>query len=226
MAMTTHKKISLRGVKASPFHEWEPLLHCWQKLNSSYAKHFAAHKEPPKRDVAWRHGERTAVGIFAAAVWIEGGKALQEYPIRKKYSSKKKREPKRSGAGDLRFYFRKNLYVAEAKLKELNLTKKNLHNKNKKAYPHLGKAWHDSLRTPRRGAKRVGMLFLVPRFVDPPNDRIIKQWLTDLLKQLEKKKIAMAWTFPSVALKVPWKSKTVKSRYYPGVVLLLKPPRA
>lgn len=114
-------------------------------------------------------------------------------------------------------------YVAEAKLMETSFNSKIPI--RKKAREKLKLARRDAVRTPTYGlAKRIGLLFVVPYATSQPAESQIRDWITDLNKL---RKTALVWTFPRMAADLYWPDKQNGKRYYyPGIALLVRPPRS
>ena len=174
-------------------------------------------------DVPWWYNERTSVGFFAAAIWKKGGQAIEEYTTTKKFLTRRGRTNNKHGRGDLLFYLKSDkAFVAEAKQVYLSL---NRPPNNKKVISLLTTARKDAGRVPNHGAKRLGMVFMVPYSKSKPTDtdKRIREWINWVKVRSEQQKITAAWTFPSVAREIRGKEPDGTRYYYPGVILLLKP---
>jgi hypothetical protein len=90
--------------RGSPFariaKEWFAVVH---KYGDSFKR--------PWMDFHWRYGERTHVGMFAAAIWRSGGVALEEYVTEKL----DQQSAVYAGRCDLYFYFEGKRFLVEAK---------------------------------------------------------------------------------------------------------------
>ena len=88
------------------------MLEAWSGLMRRLAREWRKDGDCP-----WWYLERTAIGFFSAAVWKQGGEAIEEYGTDKK--SRKNKKKKCSGRGDLMFSVktrsRERWFVAEAK---------------------------------------------------------------------------------------------------------------
>ena len=176
-------------------------------------------------DVPWWYNERTSVGFFAAAIWKKGGQAIEEYTTTKKFLTNRGKTNNKHGRGDLLFYLKSGkAFVAEAKQVYLSI---NRPPNNKKVISLLKTACKDVVRVPNYygEAKRLGMVFMVPYSKSEPTDKTIRQWINNVEAIAERREIAAAWTFPSVARKIYWEEADGTGHYYPGVILLLKQPR-
>lgn len=176
-------------------------------------------------DVPWWYNERTSVGFFAAAVWKKGGQAIDEYTTTKKFRTNRGKTNNKHGRGDLLFYLKRNkIFAAEAKQVCLSLNR----SPDKKVISLLKTARKDAVCVPNYygDAKRLGMVFMVPYTKRKPDqdDEIIQKWINNVKEIAKIKKIAAAWTFPSVAREKCWKEPDGTRYYYPGVILLLKQP--
>jgi hypothetical protein len=223
----------ISGVKLGPFKgkKLGRVLKRWHTLMEVLAQEWAPEKYGEKRDVPWWYGEPTNVGFVAAAVWLSGGNALEEYPTLKKFKTKQK---VRDGRGDLRIYVEDDTFVAEAKhcfdWYAFPLDG-DTHKLKKDMSKFLHTAWDDACRTQvSRKEKRLGIVFLVPhllwkngaRHKAKPTDKMIRRWIGVVRNNVNTKNTAILWTFPSVARDLPWKEKGGERNFWPGVVLLVK----
>lgn len=76
-------------------------------------------EEEGQKDFIWRYSERTLVGALAAAVWLSGGVALEEY------GGKKQKANRSNGHGRTDLYFKLDdrKYICEAKHRYIELGK-------------------------------------------------------------------------------------------------------
>ena len=196
------------------FREMKSILDRWRELVSELARKWDGD------DVPWWYRERTAVGLFAGAIWkyFRKGFALEEYT-----TDKKKSGGRRQGRGDIWFSLDgEKEFVAEAKLIEPRLNfRKPLCEKLKKL---LKSARSDSKESSRYGTKaqRVGMMFVAPYSKSRPTSESIARFIEELEKV--SKSAARAWTFPEFSLESNCKEKG-KIYYCPGIALLIKPVR-
>lgn len=212
------------GIFPGPFKkdkDLQQILRKWKQLMKELVEEWADDGDAP-----WWYNERTSVGLFAAAVWKKGGHAIEEYTTNKKFRNNRGKTNNKYGRGDLLFYLNSNkTFVAEAKQEYLSL---NRSPDTKKVISLLTIARKDSVCVPNYGiARRLGMVFMVPYSKSKPTDERIRQWISKIEEIAEKQEIAAVWTFPNVAReKIYWKEKDGTRHYYPGVMLLLKQPRA
>ncbi len=105
----------LNGLRIGPHTALKPVLRRWLRLVHSLTTEWAPEEYGADRDVPWWYGERTSIGFFAAACWKSGGQAIEEYSTIKISRSKRTRKQTYTGRGDLLFYFKNRVFVAEAK---------------------------------------------------------------------------------------------------------------
>ncbi len=221
----------LRDVLPGNLKNLKPIMTKWASLMDTLAKEWAPEKFLSERDCPWWYAERSAVGFFAASAWLRGGEAIEEYATDKRTLRRRcKKSEKRNGRGDLMFSLNgrrsSTWFVAEAKQSYpcLNGSFDVLKHCVKS---NLRKARQDARNTKNFGYARLGLLFLCPYATgEPPSTKEIRQWIGRLLTIAKKQKAALAYTFPSIAHDLRDRSSKSKNKhYYPGVALLIRPPR-
>jgi hypothetical protein len=217
----------LHGLSLNRPKSIKPILKSWIKLMRNLASEWAPEKHGTERDCPWWYLERTSIGFLSAAIWKQGGRAIEEYGTDKK--SKSEKSKKGLGRGDLMFSVkaksRELWFVAEAKQNHPPLRGKYKILNNLVAR-RLGQARRDATRCRSFGYPRLGLLFLCPRMhTRPPNMREIRDWIGRLRKIARSNNAAMAWSFPSVARTLFDENVRKRRDYYPGVALLVRPPR-
>lgn len=202
-----------------PLKGLKKILQKWQGMMKSLANEWAPD------DVPWWNPERTLVGLFASAVWLCGGQALEEYTTEKK--ALKRGKPKSWGRGDIWFAMKKRAFLAEAKSNSDFSLDGDLKLQSIRITNALRVARKDAVRTRNYGkTKRLGLLFLIPwrlKSKGEPTDTQIRTWLGPVRTI---KNAAIAWTFPRVARQVEARYTDGKDYYYPGVVIIIQRPRA
>jgi len=189
----------------------EPVLRKWIDLNESFAR------EMGFRDCPWWYNERTFVGVLAAACFLTGGYALEEYGCLKSWESEEYK-----GRSDLYLRIGGEEYACEAKHHWLRAEIP-----AGEALKRLEEAVETAEKDARGGDQsvktRLALLFVAPtvpeREIGEIPDRIEK-W-RDLLKKLEPD--AMAWTFPEGGERIREEGK--EGKVYPGVALVLQEVR-
>jgi hypothetical protein len=206
---------SISGVNAGSMKGLRRALVQWVSLQGRLAQDLGPNDAP------WWYNERASVSTFAAAVWMTGGIALEEYMTSKKsLDTHPKRSPKRnplaSGRGDIYFRVGAIEYRGEAKQTWAKLRG---YNQESVFRRHLSLAVNDAKRRPSDGAKRVGILFLVPNipaaFMDQVDD-YIDRWVNTLRSM---RTVATAWSFPACARRLRLEEE---QKIYPGVAMLIK----
>lgn len=212
----------LHGAYApSSFKNLLPLLDAWHKLMRRLAVEWEEDKDCP-----WWYLERTAVGFFSAAVWSQGGEAIEEYGTDKKSRTDKKKTC--NGRGDVMFSIshksRKQWFVAEAKQSHPRIRgragtlKASIRKK-------LKEARQDAVRCKSYGCSRLGLVFLCPYTTGhPPDAAEIRSWIRNLKAVSNKDKTAIAWAFPNVARNLSYVNGKGKE-FYPGVALVIRRPK-
>jgi len=172
---------------------------------------------------------------LSAAIWENGGEAIEEYGTDKKKKVPSRRSERgytQRGRGDLMFcvnkmWSKENSFVAEAKqtYPSINATFKQL---KRRVEDRLGKARNDSSRTRRYGYTRLGLLFLCPYTPNrEPTTTEVRDWIRNIIKVAEVLRADLAWSFPRIAQDLSDEDTgDHKDYYYPGVALLVRPLRA
>ncbi len=182
------------------------VLWTWTGLLGSTARGWVADD-----DCMWWYTERALVGTLAAASWMNGGQALEEYSTPKGRGAKKY-----PGRCDLYLYTGSTKFVAEAKLHWCNVGvsgRGGIDGVKEK----LGIACGEARTLTGYGARRLGMVFVVPRY--PWSRRshgyeLLSAWQTQLLKLRVG---ALAWSLPLAA-----RNLRSTSYVYPGVAVIVR----
>lgn len=221
----------LHGVSINRVPGIKPVLESWTKLMRTLASEWARENNGAERDCPWWYLERTSVGFFSAAVWNQGGRAIEEYGTDKKSLTMKrhKRLKRELGRGDLMFSVKAKSndrwFVAEAKQNHppLKGKYKTLHDLITR---RLRQARKDAARCRGFGCGRLGLLFLCPYVPHRPPERSeILEWIKSVKQIAALKNAAVAWSFPSEARTLSDEDVKKRRDYYPGVALLVRPPR-
>lgn len=205
--------------KPGPFPRFRPVLEQWIEANERYCR--VSHW----KDIPWGYNERASLSTFAAAFWLAGAIALEEY-VEEKHPGVSLTGTKQRSKGrcDLYVAFRGEPkgYILEAKIIWPSLSSKNW---ERTIVPMLNTARKDVHRTRvHSGEKKLGLLFVIPYILKSKAkfaDRSIGSFV-DFLRS--RKDICSAWTFPKDAREFRWRSE--KERMYPGTAVLIKPLRA
>jgi hypothetical protein len=187
-----------------------PVLKKWIVVNETY------NKSEKWRDAIWWCNERANIGAFAAAVWLSGGVALEEYITRKKHKGSE-----RAGRCDLSFRFTKNgdKFACEAKYLLLPLGG-TLENKIKRQIEgNIAKAVKDARKLDKSEGRKLAFCFIVPRFSPTKKRPAIKRALIKLTSMLQEMRLdAIAWFFPKRTKDLRWTTNVC----CPGVMLVVK----
>lgn len=206
------------GYKSGPLPRFRPVLEQWIEANDRYCR--VSHW----KDIPWGYNERASLSTFAAASWLAGAIALEEYVEDKNPSTSSTGKIRRTkGRCDLYVAFRGETkgYILEAKIIWPSLSSKNW---GRTIIPMLDTARKDVQRTrAHSGEKKLGLLFVIPYIPKRKAefaDKSIGSFV-DFLRSHED--ICSAWTFPNDARGFYWRSD--KERIYPGTAVLLQPLR-
>ncbi len=197
----TARRVTTPGIRS--LHS---LLWTWTGLVSTTAREWVAEK-----DCLWWYTERALVSTLAAAAWVDGGQALEEY------SNEKGRGPKRYlGRCDLYLYTASEEFVVEAKLRWCDVGTNSSEGVGG-VKEQLKIACNDARDLRGYGARRLGMVFVVPRY--PCSQRMKRhRLLSRWQKQLTGIRAgALAWTLPLAAQELTW-----KNHVYPGVAVVVR----
>ena len=186
----------------------------WCKLNERIVKEWGG-------DVPWWYNERASLSVFAGAISRSGDFAFEEFSSEKRQASPRTSKSHLSYKGrvDLYFNIRRKSFIAEAKMCWPRCDR--LHPKRqKKIEQSLDHACQDVAISAPYGQRRIGMLFVAPRWNRNPKTDIARRvddWI-DKISAIECD--AVAWIFPKAATAV------YSGGYlYPGVAVLIKEVR-
>jgi len=183
-----------------------PVLLAWFEVLEKYLESF------DYKDCQWWYNERATLSSLAAAVWMAGGIALEEY-----CTTKGKKGNSWSGRCDLYFSLRTRDFACEAKQVWCAIgrkAKKGL----EKIDNALSTACNDAKGLGKNEGERLGICFAIP-YLPPSDKHIVDNQLLNWSKELKEVAFSsIAWAFPK------------KSRYmvtgngyvYPGVAVLIK----
>jgi len=166
----------------------------------------------------WDFRERSHVSSLAAAAWLSGGVAVEEWPMQKKGVTGKKA----TGRGDLwlRMGGRLELYV-EAKHRRITIGR-NVEKSIEQTKSALAMASDDAKRLRGRrnpGSRKVGILFVSPRLNKLRADegvRRLETWGRGLLGT--KGLLGYAWSGDTTMLRKQEGEENLR----PGVLLLIR----
>jgi hypothetical protein len=189
-----------------PLSRLRPLLGRWSRLHRQYIRYWDG------QDCGWWYNERASIGVLAVAAWRAGEVALEEYSTEKGPA-----HSRYSGRCDLYFTVGKLDYAAEAKHVWVPLGRGavGLHD----VEANLRQACQDARRPSDPVARRIGIVFAVPRF--PPSDpRDCRQALASWLARVRSIKAdAVCWVGPPRGVQWP---RGQDAYVYPGVALVAR----
>ena len=189
------------GVQTPRLRLLTPVLNEWISVVTRVTKAWR------RKDVPFWYNERAQVGLFAGAVWLQGGLALEEYTSTKRGSA---------GRCDLWFEMKRNSFIAEAKFTRCPV------NTDSDVRPFLTgqfkKAKDDARRNKVWGKNehRIALLFVA---VEVSADAKIEPSLTKWRRQFETVEAdGRAWVFPTVNREF---RSGKEGNFYPGCGVLV-----
>jgi hypothetical protein len=207
------------GYIAGPLPALAPVLRKWIRVNEEYFDRCMG------EDAAWWFNERASLSTLAAAAWLAGGIALEEYTTAK---SKRGGSVNKNCRCDLFVSLRNRVkgkndheFVIEAKIVWPRLASRSLADQIERGNE---KARKDVRRTlPYGGSSRVGLLIVSPYMRRSEADR----WERDQSQFVEfvrasAEEYAVAWIFAKNG-KGPLSERN--DHYYPGTAIFLRPLR-
>ena len=195
----------------STYKPLEATLKKWIHLHRRYYNEM--YWDGKAHDVSYWYGERTQLGIFASAVWMAGGVALEEYGDEKKHWDKRRR-PKQ-GRVDLYLSVGKLECIAEAKMHGLQCRESH---ESRDLAASLSSwcfdAKWDVKRDPHQG-RRVGLVFVAPWFKRSRQGQLNLRKHVELSLDAAKRMNPefLAWHFD----REPFRDG---SRYWPGIMVI------
>lgn len=185
------------------------ILTNWIEINKRFLEHFE-YKDSP-----WWYNERATLSSLAAATWLSGGIALEEYSTVKKYNEEKSW----SGRCDLYIGTPSKIgFACEAKQAWCPIGKK-AENGIVNAEKALNVACNDAKKLDGDEGSPLGICFAVP-YLPSRDENIIEEQLSNWLQLIEKiDHSSIAWIFPERAR---FSIESKNNYYHPGVVLLIR----
>ena len=185
----------------------QPVFRKWIKLNRDYAESMKW------RDCGWWSNERATTSILAAAAWMSGGVALEEFSTRKG-----KRKENWAGRCDLFFKVSTNKKFA-CEIKQVFFTKPEAGGKAKikRAFES---ACEDAEALDSTEGRQLGICFVTPRFRPSPKLEVVRR-AAEYVQQIRKERKefnfdVIAWFFPKNGVRMEWKGH---KRTCPGVIV-------
>jgi len=183
------------------FRSLEKILQEWIKLHEKFFIQ--------SRDGSWWYNERASIGILAAAAWMAGGIALEEYTAKKK-------SRKRSGRADVYLNLNGREFACEAKFIWLSVKSPD---PIKRIENSLKSARQNVISLNRREGRRFSICFAAVYL--PKKDVNKFESLIDKLQQ----KISsadfevIAWSFPKAAKNLTYEKS---EHFHPGSFIILR----
>lgn len=182
---------------------WEKLLKSWILVMKNYIDN--------SKDLPYWHDERANTGFLAAAVWMLGGVAIEEYWTDRIYHKKKSYV----GRCDLWAKLGSLTFSAEAKQLWSAKSAARVEDIIKRTQKEL-----KSVQSPDKGKYLVSICFISPKIGS--NSKFNKQEIIELERKLTKQKgIIIATFFPRGGKQVMYKGDQ-----YPCVILIAKVVKA
>jgi hypothetical protein len=197
----------ISGHRTGSLLRFRPVLRKWIDVNRRYCQ------VSSWKDIPWGYNERASLSIFAAACWLSGCIALEEFSELKE-SNASRRTKKRSTRGrcDLYVAFKKRAYILEAKVVWPSLASSNW---RQRILSKLDEAREDARRTHApSGENKLGLLIVaptVPRNKTSRSEELIQRFAEFMYRREE---ICSAWVFPKKVRKFSWTGE--KERMHPA----------
>jgi hypothetical protein len=186
------------------FRNLEKILWTWVKLNERFFSQ--------KRDGSWWYNERASISVLAAAAWMTGGVALEEF-----FAKKKQKGREHAGRTDVYLKMGKSEFACEAKFMWLSAKSTNAISRIEKTL----KEACDNAEENDKSGKLLGVCF-VTVYVAERNvaefGNLIEELQNKICSELEFD--AIAWSFPAKA-REELKGEKDK-RLHPGSFLILR----
>jgi hypothetical protein len=211
----------LAAFKAGPLPELAPMFRRWIRANLVYVD------QCEDTDAPWWFNERAALSTVAAASWLAGGIALEEYTAPKVPPGANPRALSNRSRCDLFLSFKRSArrgdnhnFITEAKIIWPKLDSPKL---AQLVAQGVDKVRRDTRRTLNDGySRRLGILLISPWLDRAAMD----EWrghalgFVKVLRSLEG--VAIAWVFAPNPWKLLWRGRR---EYYPGSALVITPLR-
>lgn len=190
-----------------PLSSLKDLFKEWYRINSKYC---ADHE-----DALYSYTERATTGSLAAAIWLSGEYAVEEFA-----ATKEDAKDRWEGRVDLWFEWYDTDYVAEAKQLWVQLSPRTqspvirIEDALKEALTDVGKSR-------REGSRRLGIVFVVP-FIEKRDEAHRTSVLSSFMKHVyDVDYDFMCSVFPPSARDV----RGWQERLFPGVVMIGRVPK-
>jgi hypothetical protein len=186
-----------KGSKATS-RALQDILQKWLITQSRYAGKV-------KGDYSWNYRERTCIGFLAAATWLSGGVALEEWK-----TEKKKGRHTCYGRCDLWIRHMRTDFFIEAKHSHVAFQ----HGRHNDAVSYLKKRLRVAVKDAKKQpvdcssrVKRLGVLFVGAKFYSKDAESLTRTRAAGLKKLYDLPHSAMAWLFePPQSKKKPRRS--------------------
>jgi hypothetical protein len=195
------------------------MLREWIRANAAYVE------QCEDSDAPWWFNERAALSVVAAAAWLAGGIALEEYTAPKHRTGAKLGSSGERTRCDLFVSFKKDVrvggnhnFICEAKIIWPKLDSPKL---AQRIHQGIDTVRRDTQRTLNDGySRRLGILLISPWMTRGGKDdwREYALRFVEVLKSLDG--VAVAWFFAKQPLL--WRGR---GEYYPGSALVISPLR-
>jgi hypothetical protein len=185
------------------FGNLRKILRTWVKLNEQFFIQ--------SRDGSWWYNERASISVLAAATWMTGGVALEEFSAKKKQN-----KVEHSGRADVYLNLSGREFACEAKFIWLSVRSKNPITKIKNA---LDSACKDAKCLNRNEGRRFGVCF-VPVYLSKRNAPEFDILVASLQKKIALANFdAIAWSFPAKARRLTFERS---KHFHPGSFVIFQ----
>jgi len=189
-----------------------PVLVEWTRVLDRYTRLYAQAFPRKALDNPYWNGERAAVSSLAAAAWLSGGIAIEDYE-----SAKGKGRASKYGRSDLWIMSRRVGYALEAKLRwpAVGYASRGWERLTEDIDGWMLDAIGDARRIRKPEGRRVAALFVVPGL---PEEDLVAQRGREMAADLARLQRNSAWWFTLARGRVP-KHDGI---FYPGVALVMQ----
>jgi hypothetical protein len=186
------------------FGNLEKILWTWVKLNEQFFIQ--------SRDGSWWYNERASISFLAAAAWMAGGVALEEFSAKKKQN-----KVERSGRADVYLNLKGHEFACEAKYIWLSV---NSPKPIVRINTELKSACEDAECLDREEGRRFGVCFATV-YVPEKDATQFDDLILDLQKRISSGDYdALAWSFPRKARKLTYEKS--KHYFHPGSFMIFR----
>ncbi|MBU0634458.1 MAG: hypothetical protein KKB82_03250 [Candidatus Omnitrophica bacterium] len=194
-------------IRQDKLKELSKTLKIWIRNIKQFSKDF-------ENDALYWYNERASLSVFAGAVWLSGGYALEEFSATKGSLGEEWK-----GRKDLWFCLNQQEYIVEAKFKYQSFSPQaKIFDKIKQT---LNEACSDAKKSVEKDNISLGLCFIAP-YLPKSKEKDMESLIESLKKELLKIDYDfLAWIFPEVSGRLSYPKNNIPI-FYPGGVVLGK----